>query len=139
MTILNRFKNLSLSRFLEEIEISNYFWVVKRLSGNDTGLTGGHQSGLYLPRTFFQVVFPEICTTKIHNPDVWIEECYFPAQNDSVKKLRAIYYNSKYFPEKGLKKKYDEFRLTRWGGNSSPVQDIENTGSITIKMVRRRL
>jgi len=137
MSILSRFKNLSLARFLEEVEISSYFWIVKRLSGNDTGLTGGHQSGLYLPRVFFQAVLPEICTTKTYNPDAWIEECYFPAQDDSVKKLRAIYYNSKYFPEKGLKKKYDEFRLTRWGGSSSPVQDIENTGSICIFAVGR--
>ncbi len=137
MTTLNRFKNLSLTRFLEEVEISTYFWIVKRLSGNDTGLTGGHQAGLYLPRVFFQAVLPEICTTKTYNPDAWIEECYFPAQDDSVKKLRAIYYNSKFFPEKGLKKKYDEFRLTRWGGSSSPVQDIENTGSICIFAVGR--
>jgi len=69
--------------------------------------------------------------------NAWIEECYFPAQDDSVKKLRAIYYNSKYFPKKGLKKKYDEFRLTRWGGGTSPVQDKENTGSICIFAVGR--
>ena len=130
--MLNKFKNLSLTRFLEEIETNDFCWIVKRLSGNDTGLTGGHQSGLYLPRAFFQAVLPEICITDKYNPDVWIEECYFPAQGDSVKKLRVIYYNSKYFPEKGLKKKYDEFRLTRWGGSSSPVQDIENTGSVCL-------
>ena len=137
MIALKHFKNLSLTRFLEEIEINNYLWIVKRLSGNDTGLTGGHQAGLYLPRAFFQAVLPEICTTDKYNPDAWIEECYFPAQDDSVKKLRAIYYNSKYFPEKGLKKKYDEFRLTRWGGSASPVQDIENTGTICIFAVGR--
>jgi len=132
MTIIDKFKKLSLSNFLEEIELNRLSWIVKRLSGNDTGLTGGHQSGLYLPRVFFEKVIPEICTTERYNPDAWIEECYFPAQHDSRKKLRAIYYNSKYFPEKRLKKKYDEFRLTRWGGSASPVQDKENTGSICL-------
>ena len=53
MTVYAHFKNLSLTRFLEEIEWQNYFWIVKRLSGNDTSLTGGHQYGLYLPRIFF--------------------------------------------------------------------------------------
>jgi len=137
MTVTDKFKNLSLTRFLEEVELNRLSWIVKRLSGNDTGLTGGHQAGLYLPRVFFEKVIPEICTTEHYNPDAWIEECYFPAQNDSVKKLRAIYYNSKYFPEKGLKKKYDEFRLTKWGGSTSPVQDKENTGSICIFAVGR--
>ncbi len=136
MTALDKFKNLTLTRFLEEIDINNYFWIVKRLSGNDTGLTGGHQVGLYFPRSFFESVLPVICTTKKYNPDVWIE-CYFPAQGEPPKKIRAIYYNSKYFPEKGLKKKYDEFRITRWGGISSPVQDIENTGSILVFAVGR--
>jgi type II restriction enzyme len=137
MTIVNNFRNLSLTRFLEEIELLKFSWVVKRLSGNDTGLTGGHQAGLYLPRIFFEKAIPEICITEKYNPDTWIEECYFPAQNDSVNRLRAIYYNSKYFPEKGLRKKYDEFRLTRWGGNSSPAQDAENTGSICVFAVVR--
>lgn len=137
MTVVDNFRNLSLTRFLEEIEQKRFSWIVKRLSGNDTGLTGGHQAGLYLPRVFFEKVIPEICTTAKYNPDAWIEECYFPAENDSVKKLRAIYYNSKYFPEKRLKKKYDEFRLTRWGGSSSPVQDRENTGSICVFAVVR--
>jgi len=137
MTELNHFKNLSLTRFLEEIEVNNFYWIVKRLSGNDTGLTGAHQAGLYLPRVFFEIAIPEISTTERYNPDVWIEECYFPAQGDSVKNLRAIYYNSKYFPEKGLKKKYDEFRLTRWGGSSAPVQNIENTGSICIFAIKK--
>ena len=46
-------------------------------------------------------------------------------------KLRARSYgvassDSTVFVE--LKKKYDEFRLTRWVG--TPLQDVENTGSI---------
>lgn len=132
MKLVDKFKNLSLTRFLEEIERNGLSWIVKRLSGNDTGVTGGHQAGVYFPRIFFEDVIPEICTKNQYNPDAWIDECYFPAQDDSIKRLRATYYNSKYFPEKGLKKKYDEFRLTRWGGRRSPVQDTENTGSLFV-------
>ena len=137
MTVIEKFRNLSLSRFLEEIELNNFSWIVKRLSGNDTGLTGGHQAGLYLPSVFFKRVIPEIYTTKRYNAYALIDEGYFPAQNDSVINLRAIYYNSKYFPEKKLKKKYDEFRLTRWGGSVSPVQKKENTGSICLFAIGR--
>jgi len=137
VSLISKFKGLSLTRFLEEVENNNLLWIVKRLSGNDTGLTGGHQSGLYLPRVFFEHVLPEICNREKYNPDAQIEECYFPANDDSVKNLRAIYYNSKYFPAKGLRKKYDEFRITRWGGSSSPIQDVENTGSICIFAVAK--
>ena len=62
MNIRKQFENLPLTKFLEEIDTLNLFWIVKRLSGNDTGLTGGHQAGLYLPRIFFEITIPEICT-----------------------------------------------------------------------------
>ena len=132
MSIRENFKSLSLSRFLEEIEVKDLLWIVKRLSGNDTGLTGGHQAGLYLPRIFFEKAVPEICSTHIYNPDAYIAECYFPQCDSLNENLRAIYYNSKFFPEKKLQKKYNEFRITKWGGSNSPVQDVENTGSLCV-------
>ncbi|HNZ64943.1 MAG TPA: type II restriction endonuclease [Smithella sp.] len=137
MEICKLFKSLSLTRFLEEIDNNRFVWIVKRLSGNDTGLTGGHQAGLYLPRIYFELTFPEICTRKVYNPDTFIDKCYIVNADVMIKGLRAIYYNSKFFPEKGLRKKYDEFRLTRWGGKANPIQDPENTGSICIFAVSR--
>jgi len=137
MDVKTIFRSLSLTRFLEEIDRRNFIWVVKRLSGNDTGLTGGHQAGLYLPRAYFERTFPKICTREKYNPDDFLDDCYIPNADILIKGLRAIYYNSKYFPEKGLKKKYDEFRLTRWGGSETPLQDTENTGSICIFAVLR--
>lgn len=137
MSLQAAFKSLSVTRFLEEIDDGALFWIVKRLSGNDTNLTGGHQSGLYLPRVFFEVVFPEICTTDRFNPDAFIDTCFIPQANILVPKLRAIYYNSKYFPDRNLKKKYDEFRLTRWGGRDVSLQDPENTGSICVLAVQK--
>ncbi len=137
MEIEQHFKGVSLSQFLEQIDSSGFFWIAKRLSGNDTGLTGGHQVGLYLPRYFFETNFPEICTTDKHNPESFINDLYFPCQDYLTKDIRAIYYNSKFFPELGLKKEYNEFRLTRWGGKESPTQDHENTGSICLLAVKR--
>ncbi len=137
MEIEKHFKNVSLTQFLEQIDYLGFFWIIKRLSGNDTGLTGGHQVGLYMPSYFFEINFPEICTTGVHNPESFIEELYFPNQDHFTRNIRAVYYNSKFFPELGLKKKYDEFRLTRWGGRTSPTQEHENTGSICLLAVKR--
>lgn len=126
----------SFSACLERISREKMDYVVKRLSGNDTGLTGGHQAGIYLPRQFFEKVLPEINTTKSYNPRVSIE-CLLPVNGADVTTLSAIFYNSKFFPERKLKKKYNEFRLTGWGGRKSPVQNDENTGCVFVFAVGR--
>jgi type II restriction enzyme len=137
MNAISAFKNLSLTRFLEEIDNENFFWIAKRLSGNDTGLNGGHQAGVYFSRRFFEIAFPEICRTDVQNPDFYIDQCYFPGNDYSSGRLRAIYYNSSLFPVEGQKNTRNEFRLTRWGGASSPVLNVENTGCIFILALHR--
>jgi len=129
MNIESKYKNISLTQFLELLDKNSFFWFVKRLSGNDTGLTGAHQAGVYVPRQFMEAVVPSIVTTELYNPTKEIS-CYIPSQDCFQPGIQAKYYNNKYFPERGLKKKYDEFRLTRWIG--TPLQDFENTGSICI-------
>lgn len=123
------FKNLSLTQFLEFLDQEKCAWVVKRLSGNDTGITGGHQAGIYVPQSFMKVVVPEIVTTKIYNPTKEVD-CFIVSHDCLKKDVQAKYYNNKFFPERELKKKYNEFRFTRWAG--TPLQDKENTGSISI-------
>ena len=129
MNLEKDYKNISLTRFLELLDQKHFFWLIKRLSGNDTGITGGHQSGIYVPRQFMEAIVPAVVTTEEYNPTREIS-CYIPSQDCLKTGIQAKYYNNKYFPEKGLKKKYDEFRLTRWMG--TPLQDVENTGSICI-------
>lgn len=129
MSFEMRFKNISLTHFLEMLDYEHFFWLIKRLSGNDTGITGGHQSGVYVPRQFMEAVVPAIVTTEQYNPTQEIS-CYIPSHDCFKHGIQAKYYNNKYFPERELKKKYDEFRLTRWVG--TPLQDVENTGSICI-------
>jgi hypothetical protein len=108
-----------------------WYAYVKRLSANDTGLTGGHGSGIYIPAAATEKAFPSILTHDQHNPD-----CYFKGQVDShnmqIQDLRAIYYNSKFSEDK--KNGRDEQRITRWkqGVDYAPLQDPENTGALAI-------
>lgn len=129
MSFEMRLKNISLTQFLEMLDYEHFFWLIKRLSGNDTGITGGHQSGVYVPRQFMEAIVPTIVTTDQYNPTQEIS-CYIPSHDCLKTGIQAKYYNNKFFPERELKKKYDEFRLTRWVG--TPLQDVENTGSICI-------
>lgn len=137
MNIADRFKGISLTRFLEEVDNLRFACLIKRLSGNDTNLTGGHQVGLYIPREYVNAAIPEINTTETSNPSAIIDECYFPSEDYHKRGLRAVYYNSKHFPERNLAKKYDEFRITRWGGRQSPNQNPEATGSVFILAIGR--
>jgi hypothetical protein len=128
----------SLSRFLETLVEDKWYYAIKRLSGNDTGLTGGHQSGIYLPRWFFEGSIPTICRTDVHNPRVTIEEFNFVNEATVAHGVKAIYYNSKYHPQLGLKKKYDEFRITGWGGSGAcPLQHPDNTGALIVIAVKQ--
>ncbi|MDO5576335.1 MAG: type II restriction endonuclease [Fibrobacter sp.] len=122
-------KNISLTQFLELLDRENFTWMIKRLSGNDTGITGGHQSGIYVPRVFMEAVVPEIVRTDQYNPTMEIS-CYVPSHDCMKEGIQAKYYNNKYFPERNLSKKYNEFRMTCWSG--TPLQDVENTGCICI-------
>lgn len=128
---------MNITEFLEKLIEEKWFYVIKRLSGNDTGLTGGHQAGIYLPRWFFEGSIPSICRTDEYNPREEISEMYFPNDDHRSLGVKAIYYNSKYHPKRGLAKKYDEFRMTSWGGKESPLQDPDKTGEIAIFAVKR--
>ncbi len=56
--------------WLLEIACENYFVYIKRLSANDTGATGGHQVGLYIPSGIVEKLFPSINHTRELNPSV---------------------------------------------------------------------
>ena len=123
------YKNITLTQFLERLTQPQSVWMIKRLSGNDTGITGGHQSGLYIPRVFMASLFPEVVTTRDYNPTKTVE-CYIPSHDCLKKNVQVKYYNSKFFPERGLQKAYNEFRMTRW--TNTPLQQDESTGSICV-------
>jgi type II restriction enzyme len=130
---------MTLTRFLESLVEGHWYYAVKRLSGNDTTLTKSHQAGVYLPRWFFEGAVPTICRTDVHNPRESISEIKFEDTGHVTRNVQAIYYNSKFHPELGLRKKYDEFRLTGWGGRkgSCPFQDPDNTGALVVFALSR--
>lgn len=111
----------------------NEEWVVyiKRLSANDTGLTGGHQVGIYIPKDAGTQFLPEIQRTDIKNPDHYLKAS-IDSHSLPEQTIRAIYYNNKYSENKANGR--DEQRLTQWKKEigESPVQDSENTGSLCI-------
>ena len=130
---------MTLSEFLEWTVQSGGLYAVKRLSGNDTTLTKSHQAGVYFPKWFFESGFPEINTTTRYNPRISLASVKFEQYDYTASNVNAVYYNSKYFPEKGLSKKYDEYRLTSWGGRTGgcPYQCPENTGALTVFVLFR--
>ena len=80
----------------------------KVLSRNDTGETGGHQSGIAIPKSVASSsVFP-VMTTAILNPR---REITFTDEGGRDWVLQYIYYNDK-FHGKPNGKNHNEFRLT---------------------------
>lgn len=122
---MNDFPRFTLPHFLAFLSTKRWTWIAKRLSGNDTGITGGHQAGVYFPKTFIQNAFSQIDRTDEENPSLTFP-CSFPYNRDYNTQLRAIYYNSK--PRQTGTR--NEFRITCWGGSDSPVQIENNTGAL---------
>lgn len=125
MSFAERYKNLSLTQFLESLDEEDFFWFIKRLSGNDTGITGSHQVGVYVPRRFIEAIVPSIVSGNESNPSQTIS-CYLPSHDCEQQEVRAIYYNNK-IAANGTR---NEFRLTHWAG--TPLQNGEYTGCICI-------
>lgn len=120
---------MNLDEFISEKASSEWVIYMKRLSANDTGATGGHQVGIYIPKIARDILFPSINRIDCENPKATliakIVSHDFPQQT-----VNTIYYNSKL--AKQLKKGRNESRMTSWGGKKSPIQDPENTGSLLI-------
>jgi len=115
---------LDISGWISDIGSGDWQVFIKRLSANDTGATGGHQVGIYMPKSVLGRAFPTLTTPNSKNPDV-----LFPAAVEShqlpEQQLRAIYYNQ------GTR---DEKRITRWatGMDYTPLQDAEMTGALAL-------
>ncbi len=82
--------------WLLDIASGNYFIYIKRLSANDTGATGGHQVGLYIPSNIVEKLFPSINHTRELNPSVFLT-AHVSSHDCPDTQARAIYYNNRYF------------------------------------------
>ncbi|TWC00780.1 restriction endonuclease EcoRII [Bradyrhizobium macuxiense] len=95
------------------------YWIGKRLSSNDTGLTGNHQYGPLIVKTALFRLFPKLSAIE---PSV--TEDHFSLEIDShahSSYARAVWYKSK-----------NEGRFTNLGGTRSPLLDPENTGGLAV-------
>ena len=108
-------------------------WYIKRLSGNDTQLTGGHQAGPYIPKKLIFALFPTLESRKELNPrvefNVIVDSHLTPEHS-----VNAIWYNNK-IVQNGTR---NECRVTGWGGSDSPVLDPDATGSICVFCFHRQ-
>lgn len=119
--------------WIQDTTGNGWIWYVKRLAGNDTLLSGGHQAGPYIPRQVIFDLFPSVTDRTKLNP-----RAKFPAIIDShlnpEQIVTAIWYNNKVVANKTR----DECRVTNWGGKTSPLLDPEATGSICVFAFNRQ-
>lgn len=90
----------------------------KFLSANDTGLTGGHQAGIYIPHNSFSILF-EKSGVKGENKEKRVTISW---QDGQKTESRFIYYGN------GTR---NEYRITRFGRNFNFLQG-EFTGALFV-------
>lgn len=90
----------------------------KFLSANDTGLTGGHQAGIYISKPSSSILF-EVPGNKGQNKEKWVKIKW---QNDFETDSRFIYYGQ------GTR---NEYRITNFGKNF-PFLKPEYTGALFV-------
>jgi hypothetical protein len=110
-------------RWIEQLKSApGWYWVIKRLAGNDTLATAANQAGPYLPKAVIFSLFPTVNDPMATNPDamlVAVVDSHTLPERD----IRVVWYNTR---------TRNECRITRWGGSGSPVLDPDSTGSILV-------
>ena len=77
--------------------------ITKVLSMNDTGETGGHQAGILVPKGGDVLRFFPDLGNEEKNPRT---SMYFRDESGKTWKLNFIYYNNRFFDEKGTRNEY---------------------------------
>ena len=90
----------------------------KFLAANDTGLTGGHQAGIYISKPSINILF-DMPGEKGHNKEKWVKVKW---QGDIETNTRFIYYGQ------GTR---NEYRITNFG-RGFPFLKPEYTGSLFV-------
>ena len=88
------------------------------ITGNDTGITGSHQAGFYVPKNAAPLLFGEECK-RGENKDKWVKIKW---QNDFETNSRFIYYGQK---------TRNEYRITRFGRDFEFLTD-KYVGSLLV-------
>ncbi|MCJ8317502.1 type II restriction endonuclease [Idiomarina sp.] len=122
---------MEFSQWLNSKNSPSHWFFIKRLSANDTGETGGHQVGIYIPEELVRQILKPIDKTDEENPCLSLP-ARIESHNMPEQIVRTIYYNSKKY--KKQKNGRNERRITRWNSDisGSPLQDGDNTGAIAV-------
>lgn len=109
--------NEILNHAIESVLVSKAAFC-RYITANDTGTTGAHQAGFYIPKNAYKIFFDEP-GIKGENKDKHLNIKW---QGDFVTQSRAIYYG------KGTR---NEYRLTRFG-REFPFLEDSNVGDLLI-------
>ena len=113
-----------LGEHLERASGEGWAWLCKRLSANDTGLTGSHQVGFYLPSDLARSVAPEL-DTRTPNPRRQYE--FRLISHNRLARPSLIFYNNRFTVPGGTR---DEYRMTGFSGCKDVLQDPAAVGSL---------
>ena len=102
---------------IQSVQQSKAAWC-RFITGNDTGTTGSHQYGFYIPKCASKLLFDKP-GEKGENKDKFVQIKW---QNDFITESRMIYYG------KGTR---NEYRVTRFGNDFPFLQD-DNVGDLLI-------
>lgn len=114
----------NLTNWMDRYSSQDWYWYVKRLSGNDTLLNGTHQAGPYIPRKVIDILAPSVTRSTELNPRKDFQISIDSHSENAM--VTAIWYNNRIVGS-GTR---NESRITNWGGSNSPILDPESTGSI---------
>ncbi|MDB0039019.1 type II restriction endonuclease [Actinomycetota bacterium] len=118
---------MNLFDWIVDAQTYGKFITAKRLSANDTGATGANQAGPYVTRSVVDQLFPEIHHRRdTVNPKITIQSS-FSSPVAETQNVTLTWYNNKF-----RDRTRNEFRLTGWGGQTSPIQSLESTGSLVL-------
>lgn len=106
-----------LSKVINSVQSSDCAFC-RYITGNDTGKTGSHQCGFYIPKEAARLLF-EKPVAKGENKDKWIEIVW---QGDLTTQSRFVYYGV------GTR---NEFRITRFGKDFPWLSD-EHVGDLLV-------
>jgi type II restriction enzyme len=101
-----------------EAVLSGKMAFCKFLSANDTGLTGGHQYGIYVPKTSISILFPE--------PGIRGEN----KKKDVKIKWQNDFFTDSVFTYYGTSTR-NEYRITRFG-RGFELLHVEHTGDLFV-------
>lgn len=106
-----------LNSAIQSVQKSKAAWC-RFITGNDTGTTGSHQAGFYIPKCASELLFDRP-GVKGENKEKYVQIKW---QDDFITDSRMIYYG---------KATRNEYRVTRFGRNFPFLQD-DNVGDLLI-------